>query len=462
APVAANAPQGGNPGGGQNVAPPLPPHGAPQGGNPAVQAAAPAPANAPQDGNTGAAQAAAPAQAGAPQDGNTGAAPAAAPVPANAPQDGNSSATQATVSSQRGVRLSGNSRGDQDKEIYQPGVPLYSGLASIVHRLNGIAGLFERGADRYWRGAGAANIVEGDGPGTLTAASDPTRREMVTDAGLVWGRIETAHTNANLYESTTSNRYEMDSWKIRAGIDNQFLETEHGRLIGSAWFEYSNVKADLLSFFGNGRINVNGNALGTSLTWFGDSGLYLDAQAQALWTKSDISSSTLNRNLVNSVKGKGYALSVEAGQVYAINQAWTLIPNGQITWSQTSLDEFSDPFYAQVSFDRPQALTARGGIRIEYGQSWLDSQGFMNRGKLYGSAHLSHEFWGRNSGMLVSQEKIKLGHEGRSWGELGLGGVYSFQNDKFSIFGEFGFGGYLHDLAESYSLRSNLGFRVKW
>lgn len=351
---------------------------------------------------------------------------------------------------------------DQDMDIYQPGVPLYSGLASIVHRMNRLSGLFERGADRYWRGAGATNIVEGDGPGMLSAAPDPTRQEMVTGAGLVWGRIEAAHTNTNLYGSSTSNRYESDSWKIRAGIDNQFLETEHGRLIGSAWFEYSNLKADLLSFFGNGRIDVDGYALGTSLTWFGDNGLYLDAQAQALWTKSDISSSTLNRNLVNSVKGKGYTLSIEAGQIYAINQEWSLIPNGQITWSQTSLDGFTDPFHAEVSFDRSQALTARGGARIEYGQSWLDSEGFMNRGKLYGSAHLSRELLGRNPGMLVSQEKIKLGHEGRTWGELGLGGIYSFRNDKFSTFGELGFGGYLHDLAENYSLRGNLGLRVNW
>src|SRR5690606_20179024 len=145
------------------------------------------------------------------------------------------------------------------------------------------------------------------------------------------------------------------------------------------------------SFFGAGRIDINGYALGTSLTWFADNGLYLDTQAQALWTRSDLTSTNLNRSLATDVKGKGYALSIEAGHIYAINNEWSLIPNGQLTWSQSQLDNFIDPFNATISVDRMQTLIARAGARIQHEQSWLDSEGYMNRGKMYGSAHLSRE-----------------------------------------------------------------------
>ncbi|MCB4916917.1 autotransporter outer membrane beta-barrel domain-containing protein, partial [Brucella intermedia] len=73
---------------------------------------------------------------------------------------------------------------------------------------------------------------------------------------------------------------------------------------------------------GSGSIDTQGWGLGVTATWYGNSGFYVDAQAQANWYDSDLGVDAVNPTLANGNKGFGYALSLEAGQRIAIDQNW--------------------------------------------------------------------------------------------------------------------------------------------
>jgi outer membrane autotransporter protein len=50
----------------------------------------------------------------------------------------------------------------------------------------------------------------------------------------------------------------------------------------------------------------------------------------------------------------------------------------------------------------------------------------------------------------------------RAWGGIGLGGSYNWNDDKYSIYGEGLINTSLNNFADSYSLKGNVGFRVKF
>ncbi|MEL4073228.1 autotransporter outer membrane beta-barrel domain-containing protein, partial [Ochrobactrum sp. GPK 3] len=57
--------------------------------------------------------------------------------------------------------------------------------------------------------------------------------------------------------------------------------------------------------------------------------------------------------------------------------------------------------------------------------------------------------------------RIKTGKIDRTWGELGLTTNYSWLNDKYAVYGKVS-GAMGLENGKSYSVSSNLGFRVKW
>ncbi|MDT6939470.1 autotransporter outer membrane beta-barrel domain-containing protein [Brucella pseudogrignonensis] len=350
-----------------------------------------------------------------------------------------------------------------NSDIYQPGVPLYSSYAHIIHSLNTLPTMRERVGNRYWTGISAHKISQGDGLGTDTeSAPDPALKEVLTDAGLIWARVEAAHTRNQLQNSTTNNKYRSDQWSLRAGIDNQVLESTYGKVIAGVWLQYDTAKAGVTSYFGNGTVDINSYGVGAALTWLSNDGFYVDGQARHSWSKSDISSETLNRSLITDTKGKALALSLEAGQRIVIDDRWSWTPQAQLTWAQTSLDDFTDPYNADVSFEKLTSLTARIGLSAQYSASWQDKNGYTSRTNAYSITNIYRELLDRSTKMNISDELIYIGNEDKTWGELGFGGTYAFFDDKYALFGEAAIASPFKQIDANYSLRGNVGFRVNW
>ncbi|GGA91021.1 autotransporter [Brucella endophytica] len=344
------------------------------------------------------------------------------------------------------------------KPLYNPGVPVYESLGGVAQELNGVGTLRQRVGNRYWGGAANPVIAQGDGPGKAEDA--PEAAAATETATTVWGRIEGSHGRFEPETTSGSSTYDVDTYKMQAGVDGKLYETEAGSLIGGVTVHYGNAKADIESASGNGSVDIDGYGVGGTLTWYGDNGLYVDGVAQATWYKSDLGSDTLGTALVEDNDGFGYALSVETGKRIAIDQNWTITPQAQLSWSSVDFDSFTDQFGVGVSQDADESLKGRLGIAAEYGNGWMGADGKKVQTSVYAIANLYHEFM---DGSVVDVAGVSFASQNdRTWGGIGTGGTYSWADGKYALYGEVSVDTSLENFADSYKLNGNLGLKVKW
>src|SRR5262249_39938118 len=155
---------------------------------------------------------------------------------------------------------------------------------------------------------------------------------------------------------------------------------------------YGTANSNVSSVFGNGSIDATGYGFGGTLTWYGNSGAYVDAQAAVTWFDTDIRSSTLSRTLVNGNNIHGLGTSIEGGQRLALDANWSVTPQLQLAWSQVHVDTFTDPYGAVSSNDNGNSLIARLGISLDHETRWTASNGKSRRSHIYGITNLYYDF----------------------------------------------------------------------
>lgn len=319
--------------------------------------------------------------------------------------------------------------------LYQPGVPIYETYASVLGSFNSLETLQQRVGNRMWS-------------------------ETTQDNSGIWGRIVASHSKIDPKASTSGAEYDLDLWKMQAGADGLIHENESGRFVGGVSVHYGTVSSEVTSLFGNGSIDSTGYGLSGTLTWYGNSGLYVDAQAQATWFDSDLVSSTASRNLVSGNNGFGYALGVEVGKQIALDEIWSVTPQAQLVYSDVNFDTFTDAFGAVVGLENGDSLISRLGISVDRTQEWNDPAGKARRSHIYGIANLYYDFLDGSrstvSGVEFVNEKEPL------WVGAGVGGSYNWNNDQYSLYGEASLNSSVRHFGDSYQVKANAGFRVRW
>ncbi|MGU3401528.1 autotransporter outer membrane beta-barrel domain-containing protein [Brucellaceae bacterium D45D] len=346
-----------------------------------------------------------------------------------------------------------------EQPLYQAGVPTYESYVQSLLGLNGVSTLQQRVGNRLWTGNGNRVIAQGADPvGTPYAA--PEEAGVAIEGNGVWGRIEGAHNKIEPRFSTSSTDYDQNILKLQAGLDGLLLENEGGKLIGGVTVHYAHGKTETQSVHGDGEIATDGYGFGGTLTWYGENGFYLDGQAQVTWYDSDLSSTLANTTLADGNDGFGYALSVEGGKRIAIDQAWSLTPQAQLVYSSVDFDDFTDTFGSRISLDRGDSLQGRLGLTLDHENSWQNANGQLDRAHVYGIANLYYEFL---EGTKVDVAGVSFASEqDRLWGGLGIGGSYNWNDDKYSIYGEGLINTSLNNFGDSYSVKGQAGFKVKW
>ncbi|TCQ71315.1 outer membrane autotransporter protein [Ochrobactrum sp. BH3] len=348
---------------------------------------------------------------------------------------------------------------DPETPLYQAGVPTYEAYPQALLGLNGVPTLQQRVGNRFWAGNGNKVIAQGADPvGSPYAA--PEEASVAIEGSGVWGRIEGTHNSIEPRFSTSGTDYDQNVFKLQAGIDGLLSETESGKLIGGITVHYTHGKIDTSSVYGDGEISTHGYGLGGTLTWYGENGFYLDGQGQVTWYKSDLDSVLANANLADGNKDFGYTLSLEGGKRFAIDPAWSVTPQAQLVYSNVDFDAFTDPFGARVSLDRGESLQGRLGLTLDHENSWQNDNGLLNRTHVYGIANLYYEFL---EGTKVDVDGVSFAsRKDRVWGGLGVGGTYNWDNDKYSIYGEGLINTSLNNFGNSYTIKGQVGLRVKW
>jgi fibronectin-binding autotransporter adhesin len=265
-----------------------------------------------------------------------------------------------------------------------------------------------------------------------------------------WTRIEaaTGHYEGN---SDTGTQYDLDRYKIQAGMDGRMGESMEGILIAGVNVQYGHADADLESDAGDGDNSTDSYGGGLTLTWVGVSGFYADAQAMAHYLESDLGSDLLGK-LVNNNEGWGYGLSLELGRKLALDDAVSLTPQAQLYYTSVDFDDFTDEQGVNVSLDEGESLKGRLGMALGF-----DSSGADSRGHVYAIANLTYEFLDAQS---VDVAGVDVEFDPDDWGgELGLGGTYEWSGGRYAVHGE-ALG--QTSFEGSYGVKGTAGFSIKY
>ncbi len=327
---------------------------------------------------------------------------------------------------------------------YSAGVPIYEGYVQNMLALNKLPTLQERVGSRYWTGE--------NGNGSDNGAT-------VNNAG-VWARVEGAHNRLEPDTSTSRMKQDINTFIMQAGVDGQFYEGGNGRLIGGITGQYGHAKGDVSSFHGDGDISTDAWSLGATATWYGNNGFYIDGQGQVTWFDNDLDSWTANTGLANGRKATGYAMSIEAGQRFAVDQNWSLTPQAQLMYSSIDADAFRDTWGSRVSMHHGDSLLGRIGLAANYANNWKGNDEQMVNTSVYGIANLYQEFLG---GSMVDVSGIDFDTDNdRTWAGIGAGGTYAWATNKYAVYGEGSVNTSLNHFADSYTLKAIVGFKMKW
>lgn len=352
--------------------------------------------------------------------------------------------------------------------ITAPGVPIYEAYPGALLGFNQLPTLQQRVGNRYWNQPAEApeTVFCKDASQNFRCAVNDEQAGYYLgsdgrhiDQSAIWARVEAAHNDFVPSETTSGMSYDQNLWKFQAGVDGMLAENEDGKLIGGVNAQYGTVSTNVASITGGGDISTTGKGIGASLTWYGVSGLYVDAQANATWYDSDLNSNLLG-SMVKDNGAFGYAFSIEAGKRIELGNFWAITPQAQLTYSHVDFDSFTDQLGADVSLDDGASLQGRLGLAAERQNSWKDESGQIKRASFYGIGNLYYEFL-NGTQIDTSGEKFATRNE-RLWGGIGIGGSYSWHDDKYALFGEVSANTSLENFGDSDSFKGNVGVRVNW
>lgn len=322
--------------------------------------------------------------------------------------------------------------------LYQPGVPLYEAYAGILEQANTLDTLFQRTGNRQWADAQAADSMKpGEG---------------------VWIRVQGGDQTIKPESSTSGTNYDISNWKSEVGIDATLSDTGGGKLVGSASLHSDHYNADVSSAYGDGRINTRAYGVGAALTWYADNGLYVDGQARWTHLDSDLHSNTLGK-AEDDNKAIGYAVGVEVGQRFRLSDAWSLVPQAQVSWGKASFDGFNDAFGARVSQQDGSTGSARAGTTLDYLSTHQGASGPVVT-HVYAIANVYDNF--KDTAQVnVSGTDLTTRNE-RWWGGLGVGGALDWAGGRYSIYGEVQAQTGLSHFGDSHAVNGSVGFRMRW
>ncbi|MCB8565884.1 autotransporter outer membrane beta-barrel domain-containing protein [Fusobacterium ulcerans] len=346
-----------------------------------------------------------------------------------------------------------NATNNDGSLVPHPATPLYETYSLILGSLNKLPTLEQRVGHRPW-----LNDKNG-----YETGYDRGKTEIYPNN--VWMRVEgmkgyyEPHLDSN--KGSTSS-YRLRFSRVNVGVDMPIYEnTDGSRLLAGINGNMSRAWSDIDSIHGSGDITTTGYGLGATLTWYNHNGFYTDAQAWHNWFKSDIDSNTITTDL-DQVKGnhaKGYALSLEVGRIFDLNQHWSLTPQAQIAYSRVNFDSFTDIQNSVIINEKDYVgLEGRLGLALNYEKSHLDSSGKIRRNKLYILGNIHQEFKGDSTVSISGVDyESKMNN---TWVSVGVGGSHNWDNDRFSIYGELSLASSTKKFGEEYELAGEIGLRI--
>ncbi|MBF9058161.1 autotransporter outer membrane beta-barrel domain-containing protein [Rhodobacterales bacterium HKCCSP123] len=265
----------------------------------------------------------------------------------------------------------------------------------------------------------------------------------------VWMQFEGRQLERGSDGSTSETSYEQEITSVTVGLDAQL----DGGLTAGVNLSFSDAATSMSSVHGGGLIDTTGWSLGGTLTWLAANGFYVDGQAQISWFDSDMRGVTGN-------SGETYVLSLEVGQEVALENGWSIVPQGQFSYTTVDFDTFTgSEFEETVMLEEGESLLARLGVSID--RAWTGAGGTDNR--VYGMLNLTRELAGGTNVNVASQGFDPIDFTRAPDGtrvELGIGGTFGLANGTY-VFGDLSASQGV-DTGGDAEMSGRLGFNFTW
>lgn len=328
---------------------------------------------------------------------------------------------------------------------YHAGTPAYEVYPQLLLALNALPTLRQRLGERYW------NPASGSEPAAFNA-SDAKQGP--------WIRVAAGHEKIKPRSSTTQSTYKYDNFSMQAGVDKVVAQSPTAQVLAGLSVLYGHTQADLYSVHSNGDIKTDSYGVAANLTWHGGRGFYIDAQAQKNWFESRLYSALGHKDLSQGKnRGHGYAMSVEAGKSIYVSDTLSITPQAQLQYNKVTFNDFSTQWQtsrSRVSYAKGDSVLARLGLSVDYQQDLDDGSAT----KLYGVFNIYNEFTGKTK-VKVASTYLSNQSE-RLTGSVGMGGLYSWNDGKYAIYGEGSVSTSLRHFSDSYGYRGSVGVRLLW
>ena len=279
------------------------------------------------------------------------------------------------------------------------------------------------------------------------------------EGALMWARMKGKNGSATGSQSTAGISRDYQSWTLRSGADGVLFDDGDQSLSVGANVVYGQNKNELVSKHGDGSIQTFAWGVGGGATWRGMKGAYIDVQGQVLWHSSDLRSDQLG-TLVEENTGLGYSGSVEFGRQVVVGEGLTVTPQMQLSYYNVDFQNFRDARNVRVALREGQRMTGRLGVSVDKHISWEGQNGDTRNAQFFGILNLYQHLVEKTT---VNVAEVDIKHEAeRTWGGIGFGSSYSWDNDRYNILGEFNAKSAFENMSDNYELSGTVRARVKW
>ncbi len=159
--------------------------------------------------------------------------------------------------------------------------------------------------------------------------------------------------------------------------------------------------------------------------WAGDTGVYVDVQAEVTWYGADLRSASRGV-LKTDVSGLGHALGVEVGRRMEGGRVM-FTPRARLAHSRVSVNDFTDEVRTRVSLEDGRSLKGRVGVVVETAPDGARGN------RVFGSVDVEHEFSDERK-VVVSGTELKSKAEA-TWLRLGLNGSHTWDDGRYTVQG---------------------------
>lgn len=230
------------------------------------------------------------------------------------------------------------------------------------------------------------------------------------------GRLSGVQAGVDLFAAPATT---TDDW--RAGIYVGSLDGELN-IDGNAGGQYGRV----------GGTSTSSRFLSLYGTYLGQDGLYADAVLQ--YGRHSYTTTTLSNNSNANGKGSSYSASLEVGKAFALNERWSLEPQGQLIRQNVGVDDLTISGATTVHQDAADVWIGRLGVRIKG-----DMTSVAGPMQPYGRFNIYRSSGGTDTARFTTQSASTsiTAKTGYTSGELAAGVTLKLTT-AVSVYGEFG------------------------